>query len=92
MRFEWDPKKNATNRRKHGIAFEDVIAVFGVPYLERPEEDPHEGESRWIAVGEVEGRVLVVVYTWRGNARRIISGRKATKTEREQFYGTIYSG
>jgi uncharacterized protein len=60
--------------------------------LERPDEHPREEESRWIAVGEVEGRVLVVVYTWRAETRRIISGRKATKTEREEFYRTIYPG
>ncbi len=91
MRFEWDPRKNARNLRKHGIAFEDAIKVFDVPHLERADDREYDGEQRWIASGEVAGRVLIVVYTWREDIRRMISARTATEAEREQYYRAIYS-
>ena len=89
MRFQWDPKKDAINLRKHGLAFEDVVGIFDRPCLELPDER-HEHEQRWIVSGEVRGRVLIVVYSWRGNSRRIISARKAIKAEQEEFYSAIY--
>ena len=91
MRFEWDSKKDAANLRKHGIAFEDAIEIFGSPFLEGPDDRQSGGEDRWLVLGEVRGRVIVVVYTWRGERRRIISARKAKKAEREAYYREIYS-
>jgi uncharacterized DUF497 family protein len=88
--FEWDPRKEARNVQKHGIAFEDAARIFTGAHLERPDEREYNGELRWIASGELGGRVLVVVYAWRGDSRRIISARKATKTEREEYHRAIY--
>jgi uncharacterized DUF497 family protein len=90
LRFQWDPKKDAINLRKHDLAFEDVVGVFDGPYLELPDERQYEREQRWIVSGEARGRVVIVVYTWRGNGRRIISARKATKAEQEEYYRAIY--
>jgi uncharacterized DUF497 family protein len=91
LRFEWDPKKSALNLRKHGVAFEDAVRVFEGLHIEGPDERHSDGEDRWIVYGEVSGRVIVAVYTWRGEGRRIISARKATKAEREAFYRAIHS-
>jgi uncharacterized protein len=88
LRFEWDPRKRALNLRKHGIAFEDAVEVFAQPHLD---DRPEHGEHRFVAFGEMRGRVIVVVYTKREEKRRIISARKATKDEREAYYRAIYS-
>ncbi len=91
MRFEWDPRKRALNLRKHGIAFEDAIELFEQPYLEDPDDRLEYGEPRFVAVGEMRGRVIAVVYASREGKRRIISARKATKDERGAYYRAIYS-
>ena len=86
--FEWDPAKNATNRRKHGISFEEAIDVFDGPVLSRA-DDIH-GEARERSYGLIKEVVVVcVVHTERGAARRIISARKATKKEREEFHACL---
>jgi uncharacterized protein len=85
MRFEWDPTKADANLAKHGVRFADAVAVFGD---ERALTigDPHPNEERFITLG-MDGlaRVLVVVYTWRGDVIRLISARKATRAERAQY-------
>lgn len=91
MGFEWDPRKRALNLRKHGIAFEDAVEVFAQPHLEDLDDRPEHGEHRFVAFGEMRGRVIAVVYTKREEKRRIISARKATKDEREAYYRAIYS-
>jgi uncharacterized DUF497 family protein len=79
--FEWDKNKAIQNEVKHGVSFADTVAVF---------EDPRAltlrqvvpGEVRHVTVGmDAFGNILVVVYTWRGENIRIISARKATRTE-----------
>ena len=86
--FEWDPAKNATNRRKHGISFEEAIEIFDGPVLSRA--DDIYGETRERSYGLIEDAVVVcVVHTERGAARRIISARKATKKEREEFHACL---
>ncbi len=87
MRFTWDPKKNAINKKKHGISFEQAIDVF---YDERRLEfydEEHSGdEDRWQTIGFAR-EVLFVVYTEReGDIIRIISARCATRQEREWYY------
>jgi uncharacterized DUF497 family protein len=83
--FEWDAEKAASNLARHGVHFKDAICVL---YDERavtlPDENPNE--ERFVTVGmDTLGRLVVVVYTWRRNAVRIISARKATRTE-ERLY------
>lgn len=86
--FEWNPAKNATNRRKHGISFEEAIEMFDGPVLSRT-DDIH-GEHRERSYGLIHDVVVVcVVHTERGAARRIISARKATKKEREEFHAYL---
>jgi uncharacterized DUF497 family protein len=83
--YEWDPDKAETNLQKHEVAFADTIAVFEDDNaLTLPDDNPDE--DRFITLGmDTLGRILIVVYTWRGENIRIISARKATRAERKQY-------
>lgn len=82
MDFQYDPAKAAGNLRKHGISFADAEGVF-MDALSLHRIDPDaEGEERFVAIGEgTAGELLVVVYTLRGDAIRLISARRATPAE-----------
>lgn len=85
LRFEWDPRKAIANRIKHGVSFEEAITVFADPFARIFDDQDHSAfELREIIVGfsQVQ-RLLVVCFTERGDAVRIISARKATKLERQ---------
>ncbi len=85
MGFEWDAGKNAANIAKHGIDFADACRIFEGPVLERIDDRRDYGETRFAAVGAVEGREPYVVSTPRGQSRRIISARRANGHEREAY-------
>lgn len=89
MDFEWDEYKREANFIKHGIDFEDAIYIFEGFVKEKDDPRDHNGEARIIAYGEVDGRLLVVVYTWRDGARRIISARKANGREQRAYHATL---
>ena len=86
MRFQFDPKKAATNLRRHGVSFADAEGVFLDPLaIHQPDPDA-EGEERFIAVGlGSAGNVLVVVYTLRGEEIRLISARRAARREVKDY-------
>jgi uncharacterized DUF497 family protein len=85
MTFEWDPDKAHSNLEKHGISFADSVEVLSDPYAITIEDQTSE-EQLHITLGlDAIGRVLVVVYTWRGDSIRIISARKTTARERAQY-------
>ena len=91
QRFSWDPAKATLNSRKHGVSFEEGLAVFADP-LARIVDDPDHPveECREIIIGHsVARRLLLVCFTERADEVRIFSARRATKTERreyEEFY------
>ena len=87
MDYEWDPTKAQANLDKHGIDFADAVtALEDDAALTLDDDDPDE--ERFITLGiDALGRVLVVVYTWRGERLRLISARKATPRERKQYEG-----
>ena len=91
LRFEWDPKKNATNRRKHGVSFEDAQTAFSDECGRIIDDPDHsEDEARFILLGIAESlRLLVVCHCYRasGDVIRIISARKADKQESAQYRG-----
>jgi len=88
-RFEWDPRKAASNARKHGIRFADAVTVLEDDRAITVRDDA-QGEDRLVTIGmDAAARLLVVVYTWRGNDIRIISARPATPGEREQYMDSI---
>jgi uncharacterized protein len=86
MEFEWDPAKATSNLAKHGVDFDDATAVFDDPSMLSVVDPRGYGERRHRAVGTVEGRVLLVVYTMRGSQIcRIISARRASRRERTAY-------
>jgi hypothetical protein len=83
--FEWDPKKAATNRRQHGVRFAIAQTVFE-DEMAITIKDDYPDEERFVTIGmDALGRLLTVVFTWRGENIRIISARKATAKERKQY-------
>ena len=87
LRFEWDPRKSASNRRKHGVSFEEAQTVF---YDDRALliDDPDEGEDRFILLGlSAALRALLVCHCYREAEQviRIISARKADRSERKEY-------
>lgn len=86
-RFEWDVKKAETNLKRHRIGFEEAITVFNDPLAITISDLYHSlDEDRFIDIGNsYRGRLLVVVYTERESAIRIISCRKATRSEQKTY-------
>ena len=85
--FEWDSRKARSNKKKHGITFEEASTIFG-DILSITIDDPGHslGEDRFVTVGtSVSGRLIVVVHTEQADIIRIISARKATRHERKQY-------
>jgi uncharacterized DUF497 family protein len=85
MAYQWNRDKAAANLRKHGIDFADAVSVFSDD-LAITIPDERFDEERFITIG-VDGfsRVLVVVYTMRDDEIRLISARKATRHEQQQY-------
>lgn len=90
MGVEWDEAKRLSNLRKHKIDFIDAAKVFVNPTLERPDDRDDYGEERIICIGEFEGSYFVVVYTWRGENRRIISAWRAGRDEQETYDAAVH--
>lgn len=87
MDFEWDAAKDQSNHAKHSISFEEAIAIFAdsdVIVLDATHGE--DEETRLKAIGRIEGKLFVVVFTQRGKLKRIISARRANRTE-ERIYG-----
>jgi uncharacterized DUF497 family protein len=69
----WDPAKAEANLLKHGVRFSDAEVVLFDPLALSMEDENAQGEDRYIAIGQdTVGRVLVVVYTYRGESIRLI--------------------
>ena len=87
MQFEWDSRKAAGKREKHNIDFADAVTVFD-DLNALTHDDPFSEEERFATMGrDAYGRIVVVIYTWRGDTIRIISARKATKRECKHYEG-----
>jgi hypothetical protein len=82
---QWDPDKAAANLRKHGVDFADAeTALRDEMAMTLPDDDP-DGE-RLVTLGtDALGRLLAVVYEWRDDDVRLISARKANRSERLQY-------
>jgi uncharacterized protein len=84
--YEWDDAKRVENTKKHGLEFADAIGVFEDGEAITVPDEKSGVEDRFITIGrDFLGRIVVVVYTWRGENIRIISARKATRRQREQY-------
>jgi len=85
--FEWDGAKAKQNVRKHGVSFDEASTVFSDPLALTIDDPLHsDEEDRFITLGESRRRrLLVVVFTDRGERIRIISARVATRRERKDY-------
>lgn len=86
MEIEFDAGKAAANLKKHRVSFQEAATCLLDPIALVMEDREAEGEQRFVLVGmSTETRLLIVCYTLRGEALRIISARKATKKEGRQY-------
>ncbi len=87
MEFAWDSRKAESNLAKHGVPFDEAMTVFDDElFLVFADPDHSAKENRFIIVGQSNpGRLLVVAYTERSDAIRIISAREATRQERKIY-------
>ncbi len=83
--YEWDEAKSEANYRKHGIWFDAVPIFFAARYIEKEIAGDY-GEVRRVAIGLIGEKEYTVIYTMRGENRRIISVRRARKHERELYW------
>jgi hypothetical protein len=85
--FEWDVAKAETNRRKHGVTFDEATTAFSDPLAMLSQDPDHSiGEQRYLVLGtSTQGRLLVVAVAERPPRTRLISARRATRKERRQY-------
>ena len=89
-KFEWDSEKAKINKQKHKVSFKTAVRVFlDKNFIDNFDELHSDFEDRIQVIGKV-GNILTVIYTERGENYRIISARRATKDEEEQYYGQFY--
>lgn len=81
MRYEWDTDKARANLEKHGVSFEDVARFDWDSAIEAEDIRYDYGELRMQALGLIDNRLHVLVYTMRGNSVRVISLRKANRRD-----------
>ncbi len=83
--YVWDETKSQENLSKHGLSFDDVDIVFSGPCVTLEDNRFDYGEPRFITLGRLEGRVVVVAHTPRGEHTRIISMRKGNRREEKAY-------
>lgn len=90
--IEYDVEKDAQNLRLRNLPFAAAEFLFDGPFVEEEDKRDSYGESRFIATGPIallDGRIFIVVYTWRSGVRRIISFRKANDREIRKYQATV---
>jgi hypothetical protein len=85
MRIEYDPEKREWTLKVRGLDFEDAPKVFSEIHVEMEDDRQDYGETRWIVFGKLNGSIISLVWTPRGEARRIISMRKCNAREQEKY-------
>ncbi len=85
MAISFDPAKRAQTLTGRGLDFADAEAVFATLLIENRDDRFDYGEDRWITVGFLRGRMVVVVWTRRGENRHVISMRKANGKEQRRY-------
>ena len=93
LQFEWDSKKAKSNLAKHGVAFTEAITVFADTLARIFNDEAHSGEERReIIIGHsAKQNLMLVSFTAHGNRVRILSARKATRTERKDYEENVSS-
>ena len=94
LRITWDERKNALNKLKHGVSFQSAVVVFSDPMrLEMFDRKHSAAEDRWKITGFAGLTMLMVICSDKDGIIRLISARKATKKEMEEYfngYSTFY--
>jgi len=85
MRFEWDENKNKSNISVHAIDFRDAYLIFDHPILIKTDTRKDYGEQRLVGLGVLYSAVIVIVFTKRSDAVRVISIRRANRNERKIY-------
>ena len=86
MDFEWDESKRRINIEKHKIDFTDAVKIYDDFVITVQDTRNDWGEARFVSIGLIFGIEIVVVFTPRGDKRRIISARRARIIEREVYH------
>ena len=87
LKFEWNKSKAKDNFERHGVTFEMAKEVFKDPFAVEFLDDRQDyGEERFVIFGMVDGEVLYVAYIERDETIRMISARRATKDEEENYF------
>ena len=92
IRFEWDPRKAKSNEKKHGVSFEEAESVFfDEQALLLEDAQPADEEERFVLLGlSATLRMLVVIHALREkDVIRIISARKATRLEKQEYQSRL---
>jgi uncharacterized DUF497 family protein len=85
VKFEWDENKARSNIEKHGVTFEEAAEAFFDPFYQWGDTSVNDEQRNFIIGYSLSQRLLLVVYTERGERTRIISGRPATRSERKLY-------
>ena len=88
VEFEWDEDKAKSNIQKHGVTFEEAAEVFFDPFYQTGNASTDDEQRDFIIGYSLSQRLLLVVYTERGERTRIISARPATRSERRLYEKT----
>lgn len=89
LSIQFDPAKRLRTLEARGLDFARAAEVFAGPHMTAPDERKDYGEARWITLGYLDDRLVVLVWTSRDGARRIISLRKANEREVERYQGQL---
>ena len=83
--YEWDEAKNRENLAKHGLSFDDAPAILAGPCITFEDRRRDYGERRFITLGLLKGRTMVIAHTPRAGRTRVISMRKANSRETGRY-------
>ena len=85
MEYEWDEAKNRKNLAKHGLSFEDAERVFSGPCVTFEDHRFDYGEKRFVTLGLLAGRLVVIAHSPRNEGMRLISMRKGNQREQKTY-------
>jgi uncharacterized DUF497 family protein len=89
MRFIWDEPKRQANLNKHGVDFADAERVFAGPTFTFEDDREDYGEQRWVTLGLLGVKVVVIVHTETAEEIRVISMREGDKDEQLLFFTNL---
>lgn len=85
MKLEWDDAKRSATLSERGLDFSDAEFIFTGRCVTMPDQRKDYGEVRYLTFGELQERVVVICWTWRGENLRVISMRKANEREIQAY-------